>query len=155
MAATDEIKLDITGTFAKYTKDVQDRISAALKSEAEAMYDDVMAHVPVASEYVPKRKLRTNTPRSYSPDGIRYGKIDRKAGQYKTGFKLKRLSKSTNSRVVYGVINTTDDYRLNVLLDLGHKMPNGGVFKGTQFLSGAQKRANERLKADIDKILEG
>lgn len=151
----DEIKIDIAGAFASYTEDVQKKISAALKDEADRMYDEVMANVPIGHRYTPKQKLSKGTPRSYAPDGIRYGKAtDRAVGTYKQGFKLKKLSKSTNSRIVYGVVNTTEEYRLNVLLDLGHKMPKGERFEGTGFLSKPQKAANERIKAEIQKILE-
>lgn len=148
-----EIKLDIAGAFASYTESVQEKIAAALKNNADEMLADTLLNVPESVTYSPKRKLAKDTPRSYSPEGIRYGRVERRTGTYRKGIVLKKLSGSRN-RIVYGVINKTEDYRLNHLLDLGHKIPNGGRAVGTKFLTNAQKDANERLKRDIEKILE-
>lgn len=134
----DYAEIDLTGAYKKYTEDVSRKIQAAERKIGRKMLDDVVNTSPVEKESTAKHRA------GYQPR--------RTPGQYRKGWKLRTLSRSS-TRYVLGVVNQTDS-PLGHLIDLGHKMPRGGNYSGTKHISKAQAKANEELKKDIKNILD-
>lgn len=84
------------------------------------------------------------------------------SGRYKRGWRVKIL-RNDGKRFTVGVVNSTEQYRLAHLLELGHKVVRmkGGVkvvttkrTKAIPHIREPQRIANEKLHKELDKIFD-
>lgn len=134
----EEVQIDLARAYQQYTTEVQQEIFSAQDRISREMLQEVIDTSPVREPY-----QRTTDRPSRRRD-------TRQPGQYQRGWKLRKIRKPT--RYIIMAYNATD-YQLTHLIDLGHRTKNGGYYSGNKHITDAQKHANDKLTAEIERIL--
>ena len=134
----EEVQINLARAYQQYTAEVQQEIFAVQDRISREMLREVIDTSPVSEPY---RQTTDRPPQRRN---------SRQSGQYQRGWKLRKIRKPT--RYIIMAYNSTDS-PLTHLIDLGHRTKNGGYYSGNKHISDAQKHANDKLTAEIERIL--
>ena len=130
--------------YSKYTKEKQEAVKEAVKRIGKELVSDVKSRSPV-------RKAGTPSSSIYP------------AGTYKNKGWRVRILRNDGKRFTIGAVQSTEQYRLSHLLELGHRVVHtrNGVKVVTNkrtrpipHIREPQRVANEKLQAELEKIFE-
>ena len=130
--------IDLAAAYRQYSDDVAKKIEAAERRLGKEMLEEIKEKTPVGSH-------------TYKGLKHRYRRTERRVpGQMRKDWKLKVTKRDGGVSVKAYAGNSSG---LVHLLDLGHRMPRGGVYGGSGFVTDIQKKYREKLHAEIERIL--
>lgn len=137
MSSADEI--DLVGAYRQYSKSVQRKIEAAAKRLGREMLEEIQEQTPIGNHTYRGLKRRKRKTERLIP------------GQLKADWKIRNVSDGDGVHVTAYASKSSSG--LVHLLDLGHRMPRGGEYRGSGFVTEIQKKYREKLYAEIERIL--
>lgn len=142
-ANENEAQIDLVTAYGKYT----DEVKKEMKKEAKRISKEMLNQIINSS---PQRKPYQNK----TARGAWYAAYTRgMSGRYKQNWKLRTKNENGGNRIVIVACNKTDA-PIAHLIDLGHKMPHGGKYEGTEHIRKAQKDARAELYRAVREILK-
>ena len=145
------MEIELVAAYRQYTDDVAKKIEAAERRLGKEMLEEIKEKTPVGSH-------------TYKGLKHRYRRTERRVpGQMRKDWKLKVTKRDGGLSVKAHAGKGPDSDRISPsavyssglvhLLDLGHRMPRGGEYRGSGFVTDIQKKYREKLHAEIERIL--
>lgn len=151
------VEIDLVGAYRTFTAEIQNEIEYTIRRLGREMLKEIEEKSPDGEFYEKTFNGKTHRySREYKGKIQRYRKSKRRTpGTYKKNWKVtfSDRKKGSSGKISATVRQKGEDYRLVHLLELGHKMPNGGRYEGNKIIGQIQDKYREKLYKEIQRIV--